>query len=349
MNEGFKAAYEYDLPEELIAQEPAQRRDQSRLLLLPRSLGVPSHHQFSELPDLLSGDELLVVNDTRVVPARLWGRKPSGGRVELLLLGPFHGTRTEALLKASKATGPGTILELGLDQTVARVRVEGELGEGRHALELLDSYPNWLALALAHGAMPLPPYIKRAKPEDEDRTRYQTLFAARDGAVAAPTAGLHFTPPVLAALEARGVQKVALTLHVGLGTFLPLRVEDLAQHQMHSEHYEVSEECARAVNEARRQGRPVLAVGTTVVRALESAAGEDGVLRAGAAETRIFLRPPCNFKVVDALLTNFHLPESTLLMLVSAFAGRERVLAAYGEAVSNRYRFFSYGDCMLIR
>jgi S-adenosylmethionine:tRNA ribosyltransferase-isomerase len=349
MNEGFKAAYEYDLPEELIAQEPAQRRDQSRLLLLPRSLGVPSHHQFSELPDLLSGDELLVVNDTRVVPARLWGRKPSGGRVELLLLGPFHGTRTEALLKASKATGPGTILELGLDQTVARVRVEGELGEGRHALELLDSYPNWLALALAHGAMPLPPYIKRAKPEDEDRTRYQTLFAARDGAVAAPTAGLHFTPPVLAALEARGVQKVALTLHVGLGTFLPLRVEDLAQHQMHSEHYEVSEECARAVNEARRQGRPVLAVGTTVVRALESAAGEDGVLRAGAAETRIFLRPPCNFKVVDALLTNFHLPESTLLMLVSAFAGRERVLAAYGEAVANRYRFFSYGDCMLIR
>jgi S-adenosylmethionine:tRNA ribosyltransferase-isomerase len=319
------------------------------MLVLPRGEGAVSHHEFSDLPGLLRGDELLVVNDTRVVPARLWGRKPSGGKVELLLLGPFHGTRTEALLKSSKANPPGTILDVGPEPGVARVRVEEVLGEGRHGLLLLEGYPDWLSLARDHGAMPLPPYIKRPKPEDEDRTRYQTLFAARDGAVAAPTAGLHFTPAVLEALAAKGIGRVPLTLHVGLGTFLPLRVEDLSEHQMHSEHYEVSEECARAVNEAKAQGRPVLAVGTTVVRALESAAGEDGRLRAGAAETRIFLRPPCNFKVVDALVTNFHLPGSTLLMLVSAFAGRERVLAAYAEAVAQRYRFFSYGDCMLIR
>lgn len=304
-----------------------------------------------ELPDRLRGDELLVLNDTRVVPARLHGRKETGGRVELLCLGRAR-ERPERLVALGRASNPlraGTRIHLDGADAVA-LRVEARRDDGR--LELTaPSAPDELEVFLErHGELPLPPYVEReAGPTAEDRERYQTVFAARPGSVAAPTAGLHLTEGLLAALRARGCEVATVTLHVGPGTFEPVRTAQLEAHRLHRERYEVPAEAAEAVRRARADGRPVLAVGTTVVRTLEAVAAAHGEVVADAGETELFIRPGWRFRVVDAMLTNFHLPRSSLLMLVCAFAGRQRVLDAYAEAVRRGYRFYSYGDGMLIR
>jgi len=354
-----RSSYEYDLPEELIAQEPAARRDGSRMMVLPRRGGSAEHHRFAELPELLRGDELLVLNDTRVIPARIFGRKDTGGRVEVLGLGPWGGDETVAMVRSSKAPGAGQGISLGDGEAGVEAEVADVLGEGRFRLRLRggvgaeEPLPqgrgSWKEVFEALGDMPLPPYIRRARTTAADRERYQTVFADRAGAGAAPTAGLHFTGGILDALRARGVEIARLTLHVGPGTFLPVRVDDIREHRMHSESWRMPEETADAVNRAVAEGRRVLAAGTTVVRTLEAAARPDGRLRGGEGETGIFIHPGFRLRVVDQLLTNFHLPGSTLLMLVAALCGRERILDAYREAARARYRFYSYGDCMLIR
>ena len=349
------ADYDFDLPDALIAQAPLAERDASRLLVLDRAMGAFAHRRFVDWPGLLRPGDLVVLNDTRVVPARLLGRKQgSGGRVELLLVRPdadvdasgalsgsAEALRWICLGQASKGLRPGTVVELdGGQATVLEALGEGEL---RVRFESPDSVG---ALLERTGRVPLPPYVDR-EPTPEDRIRYQTVYARADGSVAAPTAGLHLTPRTFAELEARGVERRFVTLDVGPGTFLPVRGEDESAHRMHAERYHVPDETAEAVNRARAENRRVVAVGTTVVRTLESAV-ENGRVRPGAASSRLFIRPPYEFQVVDALLTNFHLPRSTLLMLVAAFAGLEPVLAAYRAAVAERYRFFSYGDSMFI-
>lgn len=340
---------DYDLPEALIAQEPPERRDGARLLSMRRGSAAIEHGRIVELASLLAPRTLLVLNDARVIPARLLGKKPSGGKVELLLverLGPAgHDERWLALGKASKGLREGERIELaGSD---LRVEVLGRREQGE--VELRLSAPGPVAERIAaHGAMPLPPYIRRPATA-ADAERYQTVFAQHEGAVAAPTAGLHFSTELLAQLEAAGHSLARLTLYVGPGTFAPLRVEALDEHPMHAERFQIPEQTAAAIEAAHAEDRQVLAVGTTVVRALESAAAEDGRVAAGEGRTSLFIRPPYEFRVVDALLTNFHLPRSTLLALVMAFGGVEPVRAAYREAVAARYRFFSYGDAMLIR
>jgi len=325
--------YDYALPEELIAQAPAERRDESRLLILGPEL---QHRRFAELPELLPPGALLVVNDTRVLPARLWARRETGGRVEVLLLEPEAGGVWRALVRGKLAQG--TPLLVG----EARLRFLERLDDGTARVEVPGDVQ---ALCEAHGEMPLPPYIRQKSPHD--RERYQTVFARAPGAVAAPTAGLHFTEEVLAALAARGIERAPITLHVGLGTFAAVREEDLDRHVMHEERYEIPEATAAAIAAARAEGRTIVAVGTTVVRTLESA-WRDGAVPPGPGATRLFIRAGHRFRSFDRLLTNFHLPRSTLLVLVSAFAGKQRVLAAYRAAVAERYRFFSYGDAMLI-
>jgi S-adenosylmethionine:tRNA ribosyltransferase-isomerase len=336
--------FDYDLPEDLVAQTPVSPRDASRLLVLPAS-GPALHRRFADLPDLLRPGDLLVLNDTRVIPARLVGRKESGGRVEILLCEPLEGglgRRWRAMGQASKPIREGSVLAFeGLAARVERVE-----GEGFLVVEL-DREGADLEAALARaGRVPLPPYVRR-EPTEEDRERYQTIWAAAPGSAAAPTAGLHFTAGLLARLAARGVERTAVTLHVGPGTFLPVRGETLEGHTLHAERYEVSPEAARAFAATRARGGRVVAVGTTAVRTLESAF-EEGALRTGAGRTDLFVRPGHVFRAVDLLVTNFHLPRSTLLVLACAFGGRDRVLAAYGEAVRLRYRFFSYGDAMLL-
>jgi S-adenosylmethionine:tRNA ribosyltransferase-isomerase len=336
--------FDYDLPEELVAQEPVSPRDASRLLALPAA-GPPEHRRFAELEALLEPGDLLVSNDTKVIPARLVGRKPSGGRVELLLCEPLEGglgRRWRAMGQASKPIRAGTVVELdGLS-----ARVEAVEGEGFYEV-LLDREGGALEAALARaGRIPLPPYIRRA-PGALDRERYQTVWARAPGSAAAPTAGLHFTEGLLARLDARGVRRAAVTLHVGPGTFLPVRGDSIEGHRMHPERYEVGTAAAAELDACRARGGRVVAVGTTTVRTLESAF--DGARVApGTARTSLFVRPGHPFRAVDALVTNFHLPRSTLLMLVCAFAGTARVLAAYREAVRARYRFFSYGDAMFL-
>ena len=337
---------DYDLPESLIAQRPAEDRDAARLLLVRRGGGACAHHHVRELSSLIR-PALFVVNDTRVIPARLHGHKPSGGKVELLLVerrgAPGREERWVAMGRASKPIRAGTRVHVegGLE-----VEVEAKLEGGRLLLRLESERP--IAEVLDEvGHVPLPPYVRRDD-EDFDRERYQTVFAREDGAVAAPTAGLHFTPALLDALEAAGHRRVAVTLHVGPGTFRPVTAARLEDHDMHAERYVVPEAAAEAIAEAKREGRPVVAVGTTVVRTLESAARPDGSVTVGAGETALFIQPPYPFRVVDALMTNFHLPRSTLLALVMAFGGVEPLRAAYREAVEARYRFFSYGDAMLI-
>ena len=347
--------YDFDLPAGLVARTPLGRRDASRLLLLDRDSGAFSHRMFREWPALLRAGDVVVLNDTRVIPARLLGRKRgSGGRVELLLVRPEAGAGTgEALAgpaaavswvclgQASKGLRPGAVVDLDeTSATVVEARGEGEL------LVRFDGERPLSDLLARAGRVPLPPYLEREATE-EDRARYQTVYARAEGSVAAPTAGLHLTPETLAELEARGVERRFITLDVGPGTFLPVRGEDESTHRMHPERYVVPEQTAAALARARREGRRTVAVGTTVVRTLESALG-DGEVRAGPGSTTLFIRPGFRFQVVDALLTNFHLPRSTLLMLVSAFAGRAGVLAAYRAAVAERYRFFSYGDAMFI-
>lgn len=333
--------FDFALPPELIAQHPAPERSASRLLhLAPSGL---SDRRMSELPGLLRAGDLLVFNDTRVIKARLFGRKDSGGHVEILIervLDPAHAL---AQVGASKTPRPGTAIEL--DDGAGRVRVEGREGEF-FALHLERGGP-WLDLLERAGRLPLPPYIRHA-PDAADNDRYQTVFAREPGAVAAPTAGLHFDEALLAALHAQGVQTATLTLHVGAGTFQPVRVDDLAEHRMHAERYRVPPELAEQIAATRAAGGRIVAVGTTSVRALESAADEQGNLRPGEGETRIFIMPGYRFRVVDRLFTNFHLPQSTLMMLVCAFGGQARLMEAYRHAVAARYRFFSYGDAMLI-
>jgi S-adenosylmethionine:tRNA ribosyltransferase-isomerase len=339
------ADFDYQLPEPLIAQAPVTPRDASRLLVLPPA-GPADHRAFADLPALLAPGDLLVFNDTRVIPARLLGVKEgTGGKVEMLLVDPLGGElprRWRALGQAGKAIREGARLRFGeLQAEVERVE-----GEGFYTLLLDREGPELEAALASAGRLPLPPYIRR-EPNAEDAERYQTVFARRPGSAAAPTAGLHFTPAVLDRLEARGIARAAVTLHVGPGTFLPVRGETLEGHRMHEERFEVSEATVEAVAACRARGGRVVAVGTTAVRTLESAF-RDGHLHPGAGRTSLFVRPGYTFKVVDGLVTNFHLPRSTLLMLVCAFGGRERVLAAYQEAVSCRYRFFSYGDAMLV-
>jgi S-adenosylmethionine:tRNA ribosyltransferase-isomerase len=329
--------FHYELPAELIAQQPLAERSASRLLTLDGTSGAYADRAFRDLPHLLQPGDLLVLNDTRVVPARLAGTKPSGGRVEVLLERALDDERAWVQMRSSKAIRPGlTIATRGGDVRVL---------ERSDDLWLVATPEPPLAFFERWGDVPLPPYIRRA-PTPGDRERYQSIFAAEAGAVAAPTASLHFDETLCAALEGRGIRRTFVTLHVGAGTFQPVRAVDVDAHVMHAERVTVSAATCDAIERARGGGR-IVAVGTTVARALESAALE-GELRPLAGDTRLFIRPGFRFRVVDVLLTNFHLPESTLLMLVCAFAGREHVLAAYAHAVQARYRFFSYGDAMLL-
>lgn len=343
---------DYDLPAQLIAQDPPFHRDGARLFTLDRTTGARGHAEVRDLPDLLRPGDLLVVNETRVLPARLHGfRSDTGGRVEIFLLEaaaePAGAWR--ALVRSGGSPGAGERLELMKGEGLHLISSEGQ---GRWLVRGEDE--DIAVLMERHGRMPLPPYIHRRPGRDErdatDRERYQTTFAAVDGAVAAPTAGLHLSDELLAAVEARGVERVAVTLHVGMGTFAPVRAEDLEDHEMHAERYEISDTTAMAVRKARAEGRRVVCVGTTSLRALEGAAAvsADGLPEAGEGSTDIFITPGDEFRVADALLTNFHLPRSTLIALVGAFAGLESVLAAYAEAVAEQYRFYSYGDAMFI-
>ena len=332
--------FHYDLPESLIAQAPTARRGDSRLLHLPSDARQPADRQFADLPDLLQAGDLLVFNDTRVIPARLFGHKSTGGQIEILLERLAGDGEALAQVRASKSPRPGARLHVG-DRVIEVVGREA----GLYRLRMPSG--GFAELLETDGHMPLPPYIQRADAA-VDRERYQTVYAARPGAVAAPTAGLHFDEAMLKRLEASGIASTRITLHVGAGTFQPVRVDDLDQHRMHSEWLEVSQHAVDAVAAARARGGRVVAVGTTAVRSLETAAAKDGELRPFLGETSLFIRPGFEFQVVDLLLTNFHLPESTLLMLVSAFAGHGRIMAAYSHAVAQRYRFFSYGDASLL-
>lgn len=343
------AAFDYELPEELIAQRPLPARAGARMLVLPRESGACELRNFLDLKDYLRPGDCLVVNDTRVIPARLFGvKEPSGARIELLLLRPLVGVANgwAALLR------PARRLRLG-DRVRLLDRHGGETDQtatllGRDGAEAALGFDSEVQGVLERcGHLPLPPYVRRSD-EAADQERYQTIYAAAPGAVAAPTAGLHFTEPVLTELRAAGVDLVALTLHVGPGTFRPVTVADPREHRMHAEHYRLSDEAARRINRARSGGGRVIAVGTTAVRVLETCADATGQVHPGEGETEIFLYPPSRPRAVDALLTNFHLPKSTLLMLVCCFADRQRVLAAYHLAVRERFRFYSYGDCMLL-
>jgi S-adenosylmethionine:tRNA ribosyltransferase-isomerase len=335
------ADFDYTLPAELVAQQPAPERSAARLL--DGRGALPADRVFRELPDLLQAGDLIVFNDTRVLKARLYGRKDSGGAVEVLVERVLPDHEVLAHLRASKSPRPGTRLQFADDRFGAAVLGRGGPDDSLFHLRF-DGEP--LALLDAHGHVPLPPYITHAD-SAQDAERYQTVFAERPGAVAAPTASLHFDADVLARLAARGIQSTRVTLHVGAGTFQPVRVDDLAEHRMHSEWFEVGDDAIAAIDAARARGGRVVAAGTTTLRALESAA-LGGTLQAGARETDLFIRPGFQFRVVDLLVTNFHLPRSTLLMLVSAFAGYEHVRALYHHAVEARYRFFSYGDAMLL-
>jgi S-adenosylmethionine:tRNA ribosyltransferase-isomerase len=337
-----KSDFHYDLPPGLIAQAPLPERSASRLLLVPPAPAAFEDRVVRELPALLREGDLLVFNDTRVIQARVFGRKQSGGKVEILVERLLPGNEARVQLGASKPSRAGTRIVLDGGGEAEVLGREGEFYRLRfHVGGALDE---WLQVA---GRLPLPPYIQRT-PDASDAARYQTVFAREPGAVAAPTAGLHFDEALLDALRARGVEFGHVTLHVGAGTFQPVRVDDLGEHRMHSEWLNVGARLVEQVRRTRARGGRVVAVGTTVVRALESAIGADGGLRPYAGETTIFILPGYRIRSVDALLTNFHLPESTLLMMVSAFAGRERIFAAYAHAVRERYRFFSYGDAMLL-
>lgn len=337
--------FDYHLPPELIARHPAAERDASRLMLLDRRAGTVGEDLFRNIAAYLAPGDLLVMNDTRVIPARLFGRKSSGGRAEIFLLRRCEG-KTElwsCLLRASKGFREGLVVTLAAGMTAT---VRSRLNADSWLLEFggAEPFDAWLE---REGRMPLPPYLQRDD-EEQDRERYQTVFARTPGAVAAPTAGLHFTRELLAELAGKGIETARLTLHTGLGTFQPVRVERVEDHRIHTERYSLPAATVEAIRRAKARGGRVVAVGTTTARTLEYAAAGDGGLRAGEGEADTFIYPGYRFKVVDSLVTNFHLPESTLLMLVSAFAGRDQVLGAYCEAVGRGFRFYSYGDAMLI-
>jgi len=334
----------YELPEELIAQHPLKNREESRLLILDKETGEIEHRKFKDIIDYLYPGDCLVLNDTRVIPARLFGnRKGKEEKIEFLLLKNIEGSRWEVLVKPGKKVKPGVKVEFGnglLESEVLSIEEGGtRIVEFKYEgifEEILDRL----------GEMPLPPYIKEKL---EDKERYQTVYSKKKGSAAAPTAGLHFTKELLSDIEKKGVKLVFITLHVGLGTFRPVKVENIEEHNMHSEYYEVTEDAARTINNTRKNGGRVIAVGTTSTRTLETIAAEDGKVEAKKGWTDIFIYPGYRFKAIDGLITNFHLPESTLLMLVSAFAGKEKILNAYKIAVEKRYRFFSFGDAMFIK
>lgn len=333
----------FDLPKELIAQDPLEDRSGSRLLVLDRETGEIQHRIFKDIIEYFNPGDCLVINDTKVIPARLFGSKVgTDARIEVLLLKRKENNTWETLVKPGKKARPGTVISFG--EGLLTGEVIDVLEEGNRLIrfsfegvfeEILDQL----------GQMPLPPYITH---QLKDKNRYQTVYAKHDGSAAAPTAGLHFTPELLDQLKDKGIRIAHVTLHVGLGTFRPVKVEDVAEHHMHSEFYVVEEDQAKLINDTKAAGRKVICVGTTSCRTVESAADENGVLRAGSGWTDIFIYPGYQFKILDQLITNFHLPESTLLMLVSALAGKEKIMKAYETAVEERYRFFSFGDAMLV-
>lgn len=334
----------YDLPQELIAQDPLEERSSSRLLVLDHRTGEREHRVFREIVDFLHPGDCLVVNNTKVIPARLMGVKEgTGAGIEVLLLKRCEDNVWETLVKPGKKARPGARISFGDGLLTGEVLEVVEEGNRRIRFTYEGIFEEILDRL---GQMPLPPYITH---QLKDKNRYQTVYARHEGSAAAPTAGLHFTPELLEAIKEKGVKLAHVTLHVGLGTFRPVKVEDVAQHHMHSEFYMIEEEQARLINETKGAGGRVICVGTTSCRTLESAADEKGVLHAGSGWTDIFIYPGYGFKLMDALITNFHLPESTLLMLVSAFSGKEQVMVAYEEAVKERYRFFSFGDAMFIQ
>ena len=337
-----KSDFYFDLPEELIAQTPLERRDSSRLLHLDKVTGALEHRHFYELLDYLREGDCMVFNDSRVLPARLIGARPTGGSVELVLLRDLGEGRWECLSRPGRKTRPGTEILFGNGELKATVE---SVAEGGNRIVHFDYEGIFLEVLERLGKMPLPPYIKE---ELQDNERYQTVYSREIGSAAAPTAGLHFTKELMEKIAAKGVKLCYVTLHVGLGTFRPVKAEEIEDHEMHSEFCIIPEETARIVSETKKKGGRVIAVGTTSCRTLESFAREDGSLPAASGWTNIFIYPGYTFKCVDALVTNFHLPESTLIMLVSALAGREHVLHAYEEAVKERYRFFSFGDAMFI-
>ena len=337
-----KSDFYFDLPEELIAQTPLERRDSSRMLHLDKERGEIEHRHYYSLPEYLRPGDCLVLNDTRVLPARLLGARKTGGGVELVLLRDLGGGRWECLSRPGRKTKPGTELFFGDGELTATVE---SVAEGGNRIVQFHYEGIFLEILERLGKMPLPPYIKE---ELQDAERYQTVYSRELGSAAAPTAGLHFTPELLDQIRAMGVKVCPITLHVGLGTFRPVKEDEIENHEMHSEFCIISPETAQAVNETKRNGGRVIAVGTTSCRTLESFAKEDGTLEPSSGWTDIFIYPGYHFKCIDALVTNFHLPESTLIMLVSALAGREHILNAYKVAVEERYRFFSFGDSMLI-
>ncbi|MDE6791302.1 MAG: tRNA preQ1(34) S-adenosylmethionine ribosyltransferase-isomerase QueA [Clostridia bacterium] len=333
-----KSDFYYDLPPELIAQTPAEPRDSSRMLVYDRAADRVEHRIFRDVTDYLKAGDVLIINNTKVLPARLYAHTLNGGAVEILLLKRLDKDKWEVLCKPGKkcTVGKSFTINEKLSFTVEDITDSGE----RIVRFTYDGvFENILEEA---GSMPLPPYIKEKL---KDKNRYQTVYAKTDGSAAAPTAGLHFTPELMQKIRAMGVEIVEVLLHVGLGTFRTVKEDIITDHKMHGEYYEVSQCAADTINKAKAEGRRIIAVGTTSVRTLESAAGEDGILKAGSGETHIFIYPPYKFKCVDALITNFHLPESTLVMLVAALTGREKVLELYQTAVKEKYRFFSFGDC----
>lgn len=331
----------YDLPEARIAQTPVEPRDHSRLMVIHRDTGAIEHRHFYDIIDYLNPGDCLVINETKVIPARLYGERPTGGAVEVLLLKQLGPKRWETLVRPGKKLKPGAEVLFGDGRLKCRVMETTDVGGRIVEFECEGSFE---AALDALGEMPLPPYIHEKL---QDRDRYQTVYAKQDGSAAAPTAGLHFTPGLMDRIRAKGVDIVPVLLHVGLGTFRPVKVENIEEHEMHSEYFEVTQEAADRVNAARARGGRIIAVGTTSVRTLESAA-EGGRLVSKRGDTNIFIKPGYRFQLVDALITNFHLPGSTLIMLVSALWDRERILEAYKTAVENEYRFFSFGDAMLI-
>ena len=343
MSELRKSDFYFDLPQELIAQDPLADRTASRLLVLHRQTGEVEHHTFREITDYLRPGDCLVLNNTKVIPARLMGvKEDTGAAIEVLLLKRRENDVWETLVKPGKKARPGTKLVFG--DGCLRAEVLDVVEEGNRLVRFY--YDGIFEEALDRlGEMPLPPYITHKL---QDKNRYQTVYAKHDGSAAAPTAGLHFTQELLAKIEEMGVRIASVTLHVGLGTFRPVRADNILEHHMHSEHYQITREASDIINRTKKEGGRVICVGTTSCRTVESAADESGSVQPGCGDTEIFIYPGYQFKVLDCLITNFHLPESTLVMLVSALAGREHVLAAYQKAVEERYRFFSFGDAMLI-
>ncbi len=347
--------YDYNLPEELIAQMPADKRDNSRMMVLNRKDRTISHKHFYDIVDLIEPNTLLVMNNTKVLPARLIGHKDTGAKIEVFLLKQNSKMQDEhenweVLIKPSKRVKPDTIIKISDELSVRAIKRLEENGEW--LVELIFNGNNVLDVLHRNGNIPLPPYIERKIPNEDlkklDFERYQTVYAKDEGSVAAPTAGLHFTKEILKKLENKGVELAYVTLNVGLGTFRPVQCENVENHKMHSETFEISEKAAEQINRAKVEGKKIVAVGTTTVRTLETAYKKFGCIKACHDHSELFIYPPYEFKVIDNLITNFHLPKSTLLMLVSALAGKDFIFEAYKEAIENKYRFFSYGDCMYI-